>query len=816
MLNDLRLALRALSRSPSFASIAIVTLALGIGASTAIFSVVSGVLLKPLPYPDSHRLMQVETVFANGFDGGRVSYPNFSDLREQNRSFAELAAYAAWATSVTAGDESFRVNWAQVTTEFFSVLGVSAASGRVFSAEEGRAAERVAVVSHGYWQTRLAGAPDLTNHSLRVGDAVYSVIGVLPRGAEFPARTEVWVLREPSNEGRTAHNWSVVGKLRDDASRAEAQRDLGAIAARLKQQYGDDTAMADAAVRPVLDRLVADVRAALLVALGGAGVLLLVACVNVANLLLARGLVRDRESVVRLALGASPARLAQGFLAESLLLSLAGAGLGILLAFGGVPALLAIAPGSLPRTENVSVDLQVLTFALIAAVLVAMLIGLAPAVRAARRDMRAALSDSQRIQGAGIAGGRVRAALVVAQIALTVVLLVAAGLLGRSFVKLLDVDPGYRKDGALVVDIWLPETRTGETSDVAREIRNVELVDRFTERLRTLPGVERVGGINHVPLDGGGPNGTFVVLDRPDEIVTFEDFVRLAKEPARTGSAEFRVGSAEYFAAMGIPLVRGRLFDERDTREAPHAAVISVSLAEARWPGENPLGKLIQFGNMDGDLTPFTIVGVVGDVQEYGIGRRARPAFYADFHQRPRTAAELKVVIQGAFDSVSTTASVRRIATELNPEAPVAFRTLRNVVSGSLADRRFVLQMLGIFGAVALVLATTGVYGVVAYMAVRRTSEIGVRLALGAQPWAIERMLVRQGAAFACAGVAVGLVAAFALTRVLASFLYGVGAADPTTFMATGVTLFAAAIAASWIPAYRAARVDALVALRHE
>ncbi len=380
--------------------------------------------------------------------------------------------------------------------------------------------------------------------------------------------------------------------------------------------------MADAAVRPVLDRLVADVRAALLVALGAAGVLLLVACVNVANLLLARGLVRDRESVVRLALGASPARLAQGFLAESLLLSLAGAGLGILIAFGGVPALLAIAPWSLPRTENVSVDLTVLAFALTAAVLVAVLIGLTPAVRAARRDMRAALSDSSRIQGAGIAGGRVRAALVVAQIALTIVLLVAAGLLGRSFVKLLDVDPGYRKDGALVVDMWLPETRTGETSDVGREIRNVELVDRFTERLRALPGVERVGSINHLPLDGGGPNGTFVVLDRPDEIVTFDDFIRLAKEPARTGSAEFRVGSAEYFAAMGIPLIRGRLFDERDTREAPHAAVISAALAETRWPGEDPLGKLIQFGNMDGDLTPFTIVGVVGDVQEYGIGTR--------------------------------------------------------------------------------------------------------------------------------------------------------------------------------------------------
>ncbi len=815
MLNDLRIAFRALSKSPSFASVAIVTLALGIGASTAIFSVVSGVLLKPLPYPNADRMMQVESVFRSGFVG-RVSYPDFSDLREQNRTFAELAAYARWTTSATAGGEGFRVDWAQTNAELFSVVGTSPALGRVFTAEEERAGERLAVVSHDFWESRLAGSRDLTDLTVRVADSVYSIVGVLPRGQEFPAGTEAWVPRPQATEGRSAQNWSVVGRLHDGVANEQARQDLSAIARRLKEQHGDDMAMVDAAVSPVLDGVVAGVRPALLVALGAAGVLLLVACVNVANLLLARGFARDRESVVRLALGASPARLARGFLAESLLLSLAGAGLGILIAFGGVPALLAVAPALLPRMENVGVDWQVLAFALAVAVLVATLISLVPAARAASRDMRDALSNSQRIQGASMAGGRLRGALVVAQIALTIVLLVAAGLLGRSFVKLLDVDTGYRKDGALIAGLWLPETRLAAGFGEAAEIRNVELVERFMERARALPGVERVGGINHLPLEGGGPSGTFVVLDRPEEIVTFEDFRRLVTVRPRTGNGEFRVASAEYFAAMGIPLIRGRLFDERDVRGAPHVALISAELAAARWPGEDPLGKLIQFGNMDGDLTPFTIVGIVGDVQDYGIGTRALPTFYADYRQRPVTAAEMKVVVQGSIDVASTTVAARRIATELNPDVPVAFRTLRAVVSASLADRRFVLLLLGIFGAVALVLATTGVYGVVAYMAARRTAEIGVRLALGAQRRDIERLLVRQGAAFACIGVALGLAAALALTRVLAGFLYGVGAADAATFTVAGVALLATAIVASWIPAYRASKADAVIALRHE
>ena len=497
----------------------------------------------------------------------------------------------------------------------------------------------------------------------------------MPRGYDFPVGTELWVPREPVAESRTAHNWSVVGRLRDGVSRERAQADLGTIAQRLKQRYGDATDMTDAAVRPLLDQLIGSVRPALLILVGAAGVLLLVACVNAANLLLARALTRDRESALRLALGAGPGRLARLFLAESLVLSLASAALGVLIALVGVPALLALEPGRLPRADGIGVDWSVLAFTLTTSVLVAAIIGFLPAIRAAKRDSRDLLASTNRIQGGNVVNHRVRAGLVIAQISLTVVLLVGAGLLGRSFLALLAVDPGHRTDGALIMEAWLPVP-----SDVAGETRITGFIDQLMARLRAAPGVERVGGVNYFPLDGGGAAGSFLVLQQPDDVSSFDDFIRLAREPARTGGAEFRVASADYFGAMSIPLLRGRLFDDRDTRDAPHTAVISASLAETRWPGEDPVGKLIEFGNMDGDLRPFTIVGVVGDVREYGIGTPPRPTFYADYRQRPRTAWYFHVAIQGEFDAAAMTTFARRAAAELDPEVPVAFASLREVV----------------------------------------------------------------------------------------------------------------------------------------
>jgi predicted permease len=636
----------------------------------------------------------------------------------------------------------------------------------------------------------------------------------MPRGYDFPAGSELWVPRAPVTENRAAHNWRVVGRLSDGVSQDQAQQDLSAIARRLKQQYGDDTAMEDAAIRPVLEQLVGDVRPALLVLLGAAGVLLLVACVNVANLLLARALSRDRESALRLALGARPAHLARSFLTESLVLALSGATLGVMLAIAGVPALLALEPGGLPRIDDIGTDWTVLGFALGTSVLSAVLIGLVPGIRAARRDVRESLADSHRIQSGSPASRRLRGALVVAQIALTVVLLVGAGLLGRSLQKLLAVDPGFRTDGAVVMEITFPSSQNALPEGA--ETRRVGFIEQLTARLQTIPGVERVGGVNHFPLSGGGANGTFVTLERPDEIASFEEFSVLANEPSRNGNAEFRVASADYFRAMDIPLVRGRFFDERDSPDTPHVALISASLAETRWPGQDPLGEIVFFGNMDGDLRPLTVVGVVGDVHEYGIGVPPRPTFYVDYRQRPRTAFIFAVAIQGQADAAALTATARRIARDLDPEVPVDFTTLRDVTSASLADRQFVLLLVALFGAVALVLATTGVYGVVVYIASQRTPEIGVRVALGAQAGDVVRLLVRQGVVFSITGVVIGLAAAFTATRVLASFLYEVGTVDLLTYAAVAVALFVAAAVASWMPARRASLLDPVEALRHE
>jgi predicted permease len=815
LLDDFRLALRSVARSPGYAAIAVVTLALGIGATTAIFSVVNGIFLRPLPYPEPTRLMQLRMVYEGGFQGRFFSYPDFEDLQEQNRTFAGLAAYAHRTASAATAEQGFRVAWTQVSPGFLSVIGVPPVLGRGFSADEEQTGGAVAIVSYGYWQNRLAGRSDFASESVRVNDRIYTVIGVMPRGYDFPAGTELWAPLQPMTHNRTSKEPQVVGRLRDDVSAAAAQQDLSAIAARLKQQYGDDEDMVDATVRPVLEQLAGNVRAALTVLLGASGALLLVACVNVANLMLARALSRDRESALRLALGASPGRVARKFMAESLVLTVAGAGLGLAIAFGGVAALLAQETAELPRTGEIGVDLRVLEFSLAVALLAASAVGVFPAFRAARRDPRDALADSQRIQGGSAATRRFSAGLVMAQISLTVVLLVGAGLVGRSVLNLLDEDPGYRTDGALVMDVWLPaEEPVGAPS--AGDAYIASFLERLMSGLKMIPGVERVGGINHFPLQGLGANGGYILLDRPDEVSNLDDWNRLAGEPSRSGTAQFRVASPDYFGAMGIPLIRGRVFDARDTRDAPHVALISASLAEARWPGQDPLGRLIQFGGMDGDFRAFRIVGIVGDIQELGIGTTPQPTFYADQRQRPRRANEFHVVIQGGGDLAALTAAAREVARELDPQVPVAFKTLREVVSAWMADRQFVLVLLTLFGVLALVLAATGVYGVVGYRAVRRTPEIGVRVALGARGPDVVRLLLREGAVFAVGGVAIGLTVAIVLTRVLASWLYGVGGADPMTFAVVAVAMLAVALAASWVPAYRASRTDAMEALRHD
>jgi putative ABC transport system permease protein len=812
---DLRHTVRTLRRSPGFTMVTVVTLALGIGATATVFSVVNGIFLRPLPYPSAERLMEVRGVYESGFQG-QLSYPNFADLQEQNLTFAGLAAYIHGTTSAATGEQGFRVAWTRVSPGYFSVIGVPPALGRGFSADEEQTGAPVAVVSYAYWQNRLAGRSDFASQRVRVNEQTYTVIGVMPRGYDFPVGTELWAPLQPpaASPSRTAKGFQVVGRLRDDIFATAAQQDLSAVAARLKQQYGDDEDMVAASVRPVLEQLAGNVRAALTVLLVASGVLLLVACMNVANLMLAHALSRDPESALRLALGARRAHLARIFMTESLVLTLAGGGLGIALGFAGVRALLAQDTAELPRTGDIGVDVRVLAFSLAVSMFAALVVGLVPALRAARRDPRDALADSQRIHGGGAATRRLRAGLVMAQVSLTVVLLIGTGLVGRSVLNLLDENPGYRTDGALVMEVWLPGGSYVGPS--AGDVYIASFLERLMSRLRMIPGVERVGGINSLPLQDLGSNGRYILLDRPDEVSNRDDWERVGSERSRTGVAYFRVASPDYFAAMGIPVIRGRAFDARDTRDAPHVAVISASFAEARWPGQDPLGRLIQFGGMDGDYRAFTIVGIVGNIQEFGIGATPQPIFYADVRQRPRRANEFHVVIQSGGDVAALTAAARDVARGLDPQIPVAFKTLRDVVSAWMADRQFVLVLLTVFGLLALVLAATGVYAVVSYMAARRMPEIGVRVALGACGPDVVRLLVREGAMFAMGGVAIGLIVAIVSTRLVARWLYGVGATDPMTFAAVAVAMIAVALAASWVPAYRASRIDAMEALRHD
>ncbi len=820
MLADLRLAVRALSNKPGFAASAILTIALGVGASTAIFSVVSGVLLRALPYPDSDRLTEIWTEFESG-NIGSTSHPDFEDLKDQGESFDAMAAYYAGPISVVSSGAGFRAIRAGVSPEFFDVLGVEAMRGRVFGADGSPVDNQGAVVSYGYWQGRLGGTDDLAAHSVAEGNRSYTIVGVMPPDFNFPAGTEFWVPRPVQTENRTAHNYRVIGRLRSGVSITQAQQELSAIARRLKQQHGDDADMVDADVRSLLDGLVGDLRAALTLLLGAAGVLLVVACANVANLLLARGLAREHESAVRVALGAPVSRIARAILAESLVLALAGAFLGVVIARAAMPALLLMAPVALPRAENIDVDWRALAFALAISVLAAALMALVPVLRTRKRNLRPILADGQRTRGGDAASHRFREVLVVAQISLTVVLLVAAGLLARSFVALLDTNPGYRTDGGIVMDLWLRRppctvTANSMTCDDAATSANAAFIERLMTQLGALPGVERVGGVSRLPLgEGFDPNGTFVKLQRPDEISSFEDHLTLARQPERVGNAEFRIASAGYFGAMGIPLIDGRLFDERDTADTTHVAVVSASLAAETWPGEDPLGRLVQFGNMDGDLTPFTIVGIVGDIQERALGTEPRPTFYVDYRQRTRTVSAFHIVMQGAEVNAGTAPAARRVAMALDPLVPIALRALSEVKTASVTDRRFVLLLVSIFGAVALALAGIGVYGVTAYVATERVPEIGVRVAFGARGRDVIRLFLGQGVILAVVGVLVGSVAALILTHLLRIFLYDVGAADPATFIGVALTLVTVVALASFVPAYGASRRDATEALRH-
>jgi putative ABC transport system permease protein len=813
LLQDLRFGMRTLSKNPGFTFVAVLTLALGIGATTAIFSVVYGVLLRPLPYADSNRIMAIFEVNSEG-RWSRIADPNFDDFRDQNRSFQAIAKYNDSIASVSGSSQPTRTTVAGVSPDFLKVFGVQPNLGRDFSISDAKkGAAPVVLVSHGYWKQYLGSSPDLSQSHLKIDGAVFSVIGVLPAGFQFPQDVSLWLPAdlEGENPSRTSHNYKAIGHLRDRVTVEQANQDISAIARHIHDTSSeqDDYLLKDGIVVPLQDSITGKARPALLVLLGAVGFLLLVACANVANLLLAQASVRNRELAIRSALGAARGRLIRQFLTEAFLLSLLGGGLGVLGAYLGVAGLLALAPQNLPRLDSVSISIPVLVFAFLLSTAVAAGLGAFTAARATSGDLRNGLVEGGRGQAGSQGSQRIGRVIVAAQIAITLVLVVGAGLLGRSLMKVLEVNPGFRVDKIVTMDVSLPWVE-----DPKAKAGQAILFSNLIDRLKQVPGVRKVGATSGLPMDGGLPDGMFLLMTENEVPKTMDGFGALFQQKERIGNADFCVATDGYFQVLGIPLLRGRIFDERDGPDSPHVAVISESLARDRWPNQDPIGHTIEFGNMDGDLRLLTIVGIVGDVHEYGLDAPPRPTVYVNLFQRPRPAITLTMLSDA--DTRLVTSAARGILQDLNPEIPARFRTFSQVYSASLGSRRFNVILTGFFGIVALLLATAGVFGVMAYSVSRRTREIGVRVALGAGSSDVLRMILSQALRTIFIGVAIGIAGSLVLTRTVESLLFGVTATDTSTFGGVTLILVGAALLACWIPARRAMRVDPMVALRYE
>jgi putative ABC transport system permease protein len=672
------------------------------------------------------------------------------------------------------------------------------------------------VVSYGFWKRMLEGRTNLEGTSLRFANRSFAVIGVLPPETEFPAGIDVWFPSSifPPYESRTAHNFRAIARLRPGVSFEQAKGEVASIGRALKQTYGSQTDAASFGLLSFRERFVRDIRSVLLVLCGAVGLLVAIACSNVANLLLVRATARRKEVALRAALGASRGRLARQFIVEALVLTLAAGVIGTLLAAWSVRLIVGLYHGNLPRIGEIGISTSVLLFTFAVSLLIAVVLGFVPLVHASRQCLQNDLQDAGRGASAGARQTRARNLLIVAQVALTLMLLVGAGLLARSFQRLLSVDPGFRAESLVAMTVLLPQP---EEPAAMRSL--AQFYHRLFERLEAMPGVTSVGGTSALPMSGSGANGGFMEMRSGQAPATMKEFIRQmdALSPSeRARDADYRAASAGFFTVMGIPLIRGRLFQEGDGPDSPHVAVVSQSLAKRFWPNEDPIGKQIEYGNMDGDLRLLTIVGIVGDVRDNGLDRDPRPTVYTDYFQRPAATAEFSIVVRAQGDAAVLSDAMRREAHTLNPEMPTKFETIEQVVSASLDNRRFSMTMFGLFSGAALALAMVGLYGVMSYITSERTKEIGIRMALGAQRGDMLQMVLRQSLTLVAIGIAAGIVAALGAARVIATMLYGVGANDFSTYAIVIVLLGGAALLASYVPARRAMKVDPMVALRHE
>jgi putative ABC transport system permease protein len=818
LLQDLRYGFRMLWKSPGFTVVALMALALGIGANTAIFSVVNTVLLRPLPFEQPEQLVLLwETNPLGkqlvGFDNLPGATANFVDWQRQSDTFEGMAALDSWNVVLTGADEPQRLTGVRASANLFSLLRAKPLMGRTFLPEEDRpGSNRVVVISHGLWQRRFGSDPSVLNKTLTLDGNSYTVVGIMPESVTFPqgmglpaffdfsARTDLWTplaLTDEETQNRHSHHIAVVGRLKAGVRVEQAQAQLGNLARQLEQQYPDDNKDWGAAVVPLHEQVVGKSRIAILILLGAVGFVLLIACANVANLMLARATARHKEIAIRIALGASRWRVIRQLLTESVLLALCGGLLGAWLALWGVDLLVALSPGNLPRPAEIGIDNRVLGYTLLISLLTGIIFGLIPALQSSRPDFNEALKEGGRSGSGSPRRQRVRSLLVVSEVALALVLLISAGLLIKSFLRLQNVNPGFVPDNVLTVEIGLPEQKYADDKRIADFYRQV------MTRVRSLPGVEAVGAISHLPLSGAEELDGFSIEGRPES------------DTGLTQTADFRVTTPDYFRAMQIPLMRGRFFDERDRADAPGVIIIDEFFAQRFFPGEDPLGKRI---DEDGSRNPrsfFTIVGIVGSVKHAGLNAATRPMMYLNYEQSAWPT--LTVTVRTAGDPSNLSAAVRREVLAVDKDQPVTkISTMAETFARAVAPQRFNMLLLGIFAAVAMLLATVGIYGVIAYSVSQRAREMGIRIALGATRRDILRLVVGQAMLMALVGVGVGVAGALVLTRLMSSLLYEVSATDPVIFVAISLLLAAVALLASYIPARRATKVDPMIALRYE
>ena len=794
VLRDARYSVRQLRQSPGFSVVAVLTLALGIGATSAMFSVVNGVILRPLPYPQPHELASVAEIVPQ-FGRFSVAPATFLDWRAQNTVFEHIVAYTGGSATFMDADGPDRVINAAVSWDAFELLRVAPALGRGFRAEEdapGKA--NVIVLSHGMWQRRFGGDPGVLGRSISLNGAPFTIVGVMPANFRFPSRqTEYWVplALSPANASRGGHFLGVIARVKAGTSIEQADAELRTISERLALQYPEFSAKESAEVRSLHETLVGEVRLALLMLLAAVGVVVLIACANVANLLLVRGFVRAREIAIRTALGAARRRLIGQMLVESLIVSLIGGALGLLLAYLAIGPVQTLSAGSIPRVEDVSIDGRVLLFSVVLSVLTGVLFGAAPAAYAGRAGVLDLLKDGGR-SSTGTGGRWTRSVLLVTEVALSIVLLVGATLLLRSFARLTEVDPGFQPERALAFRVALPNATYRE------EHQRVAFYERLLDQLDALPQVTAAGLVQALPMRGDYTL-TFTVRGRPDP------------KPGEETSANYRSIDPGYFKALGVPLLHGRAFTLHDAEKAPLVAIVDQSFVDRYFPNGEALGQAIDIGNgTDGFCE---IVGVVGNVRHAGLAENPSPTMYVPFKQDVFSSVWILARTDG--DPAQLTPLARQVVKAADPGLPVFGLTpLATVVSDSLADRRFSLLLLTLFAAVAVFLAAVGLYGVVAYSVNQRTQEIGVRMAIGARRGHVLSMVLTEGMKLALIGVAIGLTGAMALSGLMSKMLFQVTPGDPVSYAVTAALLVAIAGLACYIPALRATRVDPIVALR--